>query len=163
MALRAVEHQFTGNTIKYNETYDPTKTVLGQLIYQYTGNDPLDKYAGPVRMGRDSTGQIYGVARPAETSTAVPGIYPHVVRWCNKEGYYSTGTVEVSGTAVTGSGTGWLADGVPVLARIGFGSTEYIVIREKQGLSDKKFLYYLAISPSFREIAIKAMIYDVGT
>ncbi|MCF7795575.1 restriction endonuclease subunit S [Patescibacteria group bacterium] len=40
---------------------------------------------------------------------------------------------------------------------IGFGSTEYIVIREKQGLSDKKFLYYLAVSPSFKEIAIKAM------
>lgn len=40
---------------------------------------------------------------------------------------------------------------------IGFGSTEYIVIREKQGLSDKKFLYYLSISPHFREIAIKAM------
>ena len=124
MALRAVEHNFTGNTIKYNETYDSTKTVLGQLIYQYSGNDPVDNYAGPVRMGRDSTGQIYGLARPAETSTAVPGIYPHVVRWCNKEGYYSTGTVAVSGTAVTGSGTGWLADGVPVLARIGFGSTD---------------------------------------
>lgn len=124
MALRAVEHNFTGNTIKYNETYDPTKTILGQLIYQYTGPDPVDKYAGPVRMGRDSTGQVYGVARPAETSTAVPGIYPHVVRWCNKEGYYSTGTVSVSGTAVTGSGTGWLTDGVPVLARIGFGSTD---------------------------------------
>ena len=40
---------------------------------------------------------------------------------------------------------------------IGFGSTEYIVIREKQELSNKKFLYYLAISPRFREIAIKAM------
>lgn len=40
---------------------------------------------------------------------------------------------------------------------IGFGSTEYIVIREKKGFSDKKFLYYWAISPRFREIAIKAM------
>lgn len=40
---------------------------------------------------------------------------------------------------------------------VGFGSTEYIVIREKQRLSDKKFLYYLVISPNFREIAIKAM------
>lgn len=124
MSLRAVEHSFTGSTIKYNETYDPTKTVLGQLIYQYTGNEQVDKYAGPVRMGRDSTGAVYGVARPSETSTVVPGIYPHVVRWCNKEGYYSTGTVGVSGTTVTGSGTGWLSDGVPVLAKIGFGSTD---------------------------------------
>jgi len=40
---------------------------------------------------------------------------------------------------------------------IGFGSTEYIVIREKDGMSDKKFLYYLSVSPRFREIAIKAM------
>lgn len=124
MAQRAVEHNFTGPTIKYNETYDSTKTVLGQLIYQYTGNDPTDKYAGPVRMGRDSTGAVYGIARPFETSTSVPGQYPHVVRWCNKEGYYSTGTVTVSGTEVTGSGTTWLTNGVPVLARIGFGSTD---------------------------------------
>lgn len=123
MALRAVEHQFTGNTIKYNETYSSSKTVLGQLIYQYTGSDPTDKYAGPVRMGRDSTGQIYGIARPAETSTAIPGFYPHVVRWCNKEGFYSTGTVAVSETTVTGSGTDWLTDGVPIGAVIGFGTT----------------------------------------
>lgn len=40
---------------------------------------------------------------------------------------------------------------------IGFGSTEYIVIREKKDLSDKYFLYYLATAPKFREIAIKAM------
>ena len=40
---------------------------------------------------------------------------------------------------------------------VGFGSTEYIVIREKSGFSDKKFLYYLSISPRFRDIAIKAM------
>jgi len=40
---------------------------------------------------------------------------------------------------------------------IGFGSTEYIVFREKISLSDKKFLYYLATSPRFRELAIKAM------
>ena len=40
---------------------------------------------------------------------------------------------------------------------VGFGSTEYIVIREKENLSDKKFLYYFSISPRFRETAIKAM------
>lgn len=40
---------------------------------------------------------------------------------------------------------------------VGFGSTEYIVIREKEGISDSKYLYYLAISPRFREVAIKAM------
>ncbi|MHB1106991.1 MAG: restriction endonuclease subunit S [Lutibacter sp.] len=40
---------------------------------------------------------------------------------------------------------------------IGFGSTEYIVIREKKGVSCNKFLYYLSISPKFRSVAIKAM------
>lgn len=40
---------------------------------------------------------------------------------------------------------------------IGFGSTEYLVLREKESISDKKFIYYLATSPKFREIAIKAM------
>ncbi len=40
---------------------------------------------------------------------------------------------------------------------IGFGSTEYIIIREKEDISDKHFLFYLSISPRFREVAIKAM------
>lgn len=40
---------------------------------------------------------------------------------------------------------------------VGFGSTEFIVIREKNNLSDKKFLYYFAISPTFREAAIRSM------
>lgn len=40
---------------------------------------------------------------------------------------------------------------------IGFGSTEYIVIRENNDRSHYKFLYYLSISPKFRRNAIKAM------
>lgn len=40
---------------------------------------------------------------------------------------------------------------------VGFGSTEYIVIREKENHSDKQFLFYLSISPFFREVAIRAM------
>ncbi|MFH0734686.1 MAG: restriction endonuclease subunit S [bacterium] len=38
-----------------------------------------------------------------------------------------------------------------------FGSTEFIVIREKKEISYDKYLYYLAISPIFRETAIKSM------
>lgn len=113
MAKRAVEFSFTGATTPYS-TYDSTKTVLGDLIYQYTGSNPTDKFAGPGKIG---------VARPNETSTAVPGVFPHVVSWADKNGFYTTGTVAVSGTAVTGSGTGWFTDGVPIGARIGFGST----------------------------------------
>lgn len=40
---------------------------------------------------------------------------------------------------------------------VGFGSTEYIVLREKLGVTDNDFIYYLSISPEFRNVAIKAM------
>ncbi len=40
---------------------------------------------------------------------------------------------------------------------VAFGSTEYIVLREIEGITDKEFVYYLAISPGFRELAIKSM------
>ena len=40
---------------------------------------------------------------------------------------------------------------------VGFGSTEFIVLREKDNVSDAKYLYYLAVTPSFRDIAIKSM------
>ena len=113
MAKRAVDHVFTGITTPYT-SYDSTKTVLGDLIQQYTGSNATDKFAGPAKIG---------VARPAETSVSIPGIYPHIVSWINKEGYYSTGTISVSGTSVSGTGTDWLSDGVPIGARIGFGST----------------------------------------
>jgi type I restriction enzyme S subunit len=45
---------------------------------------------------------------------------------------------------------------------VGFGSTEYIVIREKPEISDKKFLYYFSISPEFRDIAILSMTGSSG-
>lgn len=114
MAKRAIEHVFTGPTTHY-AAYDSTRTTTGDLIEQYSGALPTDNFAGPAKIG---------VGRPNETGTAIPSTYPHVISWINKEGLYSTGTVAVSGTAVTGSGTGWLADGVPIGARIGFGSTD---------------------------------------
>ncbi len=40
---------------------------------------------------------------------------------------------------------------------VAFGSTEYIVIREKNNISDKKYLYYFTTSPNFRDAAIKSM------
>lgn len=124
MALRAVEHLFTGATTPYS-AYDSTKTTLGDLIFQYTGTGAKDKYAGPLRFGRDADLTAhYGLARPNETSVAVPGTYPHVVKWCDKRSYYTTGTVSASGTAVTGSGTSWLSGGIVIGARIGFGTTE---------------------------------------
>ena len=40
---------------------------------------------------------------------------------------------------------------------IAFGSTEYIVLREKSGKSINDFIFYWAISPYLRDIAIKSM------
>lgn len=168
MALRAVEHIFTGLTTPY-ASYDPAKTNLGVLIQQRTGATALDKYAGPMPLG---------LARPMEASTAIAGAYPHVIPWdsdndwvflvdngtaaatrrvimynyqkststftwngfitltfptatnhtvrgfrMNRE-LYTTGTASVSGTAVTGSGTGWNSSNIPVGCRIGFGSSD---------------------------------------
>lgn len=45
---------------------------------------------------------------------------------------------------------------------VGFGSTEYIVFRAKEGVSDEDFLYYLVISSTVREPAIKSMVGSSG-
>lgn len=45
---------------------------------------------------------------------------------------------------------------------VAFGSTEYIVLRERDGVSDKHFIFYLAISPLVRETAIKSMTGSSG-
>ncbi|GHU66485.1 type I restriction endonuclease subunit S [Spirochaetia bacterium] len=45
---------------------------------------------------------------------------------------------------------------------IGFGSTEFVVLREMKNISDNNFIYYLTISPALRDIAIKSMIGTSG-
>ena len=45
---------------------------------------------------------------------------------------------------------------------IGFGSTEFIVMRAKTGISDPQFVYYIAINPVFRNVAIKSMVGSSG-
>lgn len=50
-----------------------------------------------------------------------------------------------------------LADG-----EVAFGSTEFIVMRARQGVSDPQFVYYLATSPEFRSVAIKSMVGSSG-
>lgn len=69
MALRAVEHKFTGDTVAYT-SYDATKTNLGSLIQQRTGALDTDKFAGPMPIG---------LARPMEASTSIAAVYPHVI------------------------------------------------------------------------------------
>ena len=50
-----------------------------------------------------------------------------------------------------------LADG-----EAAFGSTEFIVMRARPGVSDPQFVYYLATSPVFRNVAIKSMVGSSG-
>ena len=45
---------------------------------------------------------------------------------------------------------------------IGFGSTEFIVMRPKENITNEKFVYYLAISPNFRSVAIQSMTGSSG-
>ena len=45
---------------------------------------------------------------------------------------------------------------------VGFGSTEFIVVRAKENISDENFVYYLMIAPSIREVAIKSMVGTSG-
>ncbi len=45
---------------------------------------------------------------------------------------------------------------------VGFGSTEYIVLRNIEGVTDDKFLYYFVTNPWFRDIAIKSMVGSSG-
>ena len=45
---------------------------------------------------------------------------------------------------------------------IGFGSTEFIVMRAKTEISDPQFVYYTAINPVFRNVAIKSMVGSSG-
>lgn len=45
---------------------------------------------------------------------------------------------------------------------VGFGSTEYIVLRAKEGVSDSDYIYYLSTSPKLRYIAIQSMVGSSG-
>jgi type I restriction enzyme S subunit len=45
---------------------------------------------------------------------------------------------------------------------VAYGSTEYIVLREKLGVTEKQFLYYFSISPIFRDVAIASMTGSSG-
>lgn len=168
MSIKAIDFNFTGATSSLLSAYDPAKTSIGTLMQQYTGPSPMEKYAGPFRVG---------IARPFEQSTSIPAVFPHVIRFSdtidwvfvadnaaagvtrrvalyefsrttsvyNWKGFvtltyptatnhtirglrvvrelYTTGTVQVSGTGVTGAGSTWTTSGMCVGSRIGFGST----------------------------------------
>jgi len=45
---------------------------------------------------------------------------------------------------------------------VAFGSTEFIIMRSINNITDNKFIYYLAITPALRKVAIKSMIGSSG-
>ena len=45
---------------------------------------------------------------------------------------------------------------------VGFGSTEFIVFRAKEGITDPYYVYYLVTSPRIRDVAIKSMVGSSG-
>ena len=45
---------------------------------------------------------------------------------------------------------------------IAYGSTEYIVIRGREGISDNRFVYYLTHFPAFKNAAVKSMVGTSG-
>lgn len=81
---------------------------------------------------------------------------------------YSGGTKFCNGDTIMARITPCLENGktafVDILddGEVGFGSTEFIVMRAKKGISDPQFVYYLATSPAFRNIAIKSMVGSSG-
>lgn len=79
------------------------------------------------------------------------------------ESRFSGGTKFKNGDTLLARITPCLENGktafVDILAEneVGFGSTEFIVMRAIDGLMDKNYVYYLSISPSFRKVAIHSM------
>lgn len=45
---------------------------------------------------------------------------------------------------------------------VAFGSTEFIVMRAKEGITDSQYIYYLATSPEIRKVAIQSMVGSSG-
>ena len=80
---------------------------------------------------------------------------------------YTGGTKFKNGDTIMARITPCLENGktakVAVLddGEVGFGSTEYIVFRAKDGI-DEDFIYYLVCSPLVREPAIKSMVGSSG-
>lgn len=93
MSYRVTKHKFTGSTTPIS-SYDATKTNLGSLMVQKTGSSATDKFVGPL---------------PVTLTNPMQEVVETV------------GTVSVSTTAVTGSGTNFTASMVGM--SIGFGST----------------------------------------
>ena len=87
---------------------------------------------------------------------------------CYKNEKFSGGTKFRNGDTIMARITPCLENGktaqVSLLdeGEVGFGSTEYIVFRAKEGIADKDYLYYLICSSKVRDQAIKSMVGSSG-
>lgn len=81
---------------------------------------------------------------------------------------YTGGTKFKNGDTIMARITPCLENGKTAMVNIlddneiGFGSTEYIVFRAKNNITDPYFIYYLVISDSIRNPAIKSMVGSSG-
>lgn len=86
----------------------------------------------------------------------------------SEKALYSGGSKFCNGDTIMARITPCLENGktafVDILqeGEVGFGSTEFIIMRAKEGISDPQFVYYVATSPFFRERAIKSMVGSSG-
>lgn len=126
MSYRAVKHKFTGETTSI-ASYDATKTSLGTLMVQKTGSAATDKFVGPL---------------PVSIATPMQEVVDTV------------GTVQVTTTAVTGSGTNFTASMVGMV--IGFGSTDPAKVTAWYSITVRSSGTSLTISPSVGGTAIAA-------
>ena len=103
------------------------------------------------------------------TKIAMDKLQPFTKKIPEKErGAFAGGSKFCNGDTIMARITPCLENGktafVDVLedGEVAFGSTEFIVMRAKAGVSDPQFVYYLATSPAFRNVAIKSMVGSSG-
>lgn len=81
---------------------------------------------------------------------------------------FSGGTKFKNGDTIMARITPCLENGKTAMVNIlndnevGFGSTEFIVFRAKEGITNPYYVYYLISSPTVRDIAIKSMVGSSG-
>ena len=110
-----------------------------------------------IKKGTVATKISMGKLRPF--TKAVPSV---------EQAEFSGGTKFANGDTIMARITPCLENGKTAFVdclrenEIAFGSTEFIVLRAKPGVSDPQFVYYLATSPEFRNVAIKSMVGSSG-
>lgn len=85
-----------------------------------------------------------------------------------EERKFSSGTKFTNGDTLLARITPCLENGKTAFVdflddlEVAAGSTEFIILRNIEGLTDSGYIYYLSISPTFRDYAIKSMVGTSG-